>query len=87
MTGIIKPKAQNPEFHWKGDIFFRRNELGEIEIVRRPKLAAYWTPEKGFHDPEIPILTIDSDSWESIVGFLKGPTEVRAALKGPSDVG
>lgn len=58
------------EFHWKNAIFFRRNDLGEVEIVSRPKMAAYWTVDKGFHDPETPVLTIDAGSWDSIVAFL-----------------
>lgn len=58
------------EFHWRNDIFFRRNDSGEVEIVKRPKAVAFWTAEKGFHDPEEPILTIDASNWASIVAFL-----------------
>jgi len=62
------------EFHWRDDIYFRATDEGNVDVFRRPKRVAYWTQEKGFHDPEEPLFTVDWASWTSIVHFIAGTT-------------
>ena len=65
------------EFHWRDDTYFRVTNSGDVDVFRRPKRAAYYTHERGFHDPEEHLFTVDSASWDSIVMFVEN---ARAAL-------
>lgn len=58
------------EFHWRDDIYFRATDDGNVDVFKRPKLAAYWTHDKGFHDPEEIFFTVDGPSWASITMFI-----------------
>lgn len=63
------------EFHWRDDIYFRATDDGNVDVFRRPKRVAYWTQDKGFHDPEEPLFTVDGPSWKSIVSFVDAALE------------
>jgi hypothetical protein len=70
------------EFHWRNDVYFRAADDGTVEIFRRPKRVAYWTQERGFHDPEKSLLVIDGPSWESIVSFIATARASSASQRG-----
>jgi hypothetical protein len=72
MTNEQGVTSNSREFHLKDAVYFRLENDGSVSIVKRPKRVAYYTVERGFHDPETLLVSVDADSWDSIVAFTRG---------------
>lgn len=64
-------QEQRAVFHLKKGLWFERLDDDSVRMFMSTPLAAYWTHEKGFHDPETEIAVIERGSWESIIAYLE----------------
>lgn len=67
-------------FHTKNGIHVEALPDGNVRVFKAaPFSSMYYSHDKGFHQPETEIAMWDSETWQSVVGFV---VDVRAALTG-----